>query len=114
MAVESINKNKTKPEERGACPPRPQAQQAKRQRSAAIADSRRLTKALEGCSLCITSARRPKHLTLAIGQASYLMLPARCPTPPRPPQSNPTQPEPLARTTSHTLCSYVCSGASTL
>lgn len=66
-------------------PRRPQAQQAKRQRSAAIADSRRLGRALEGCHLCITSPRRPKHLTLAIGQASYLMLPARCPPSPRPP-----------------------------
>ncbi len=35
-------------------------------------------KALDACALCIASTRRPRHLTLAIGQASYLMLPAKC------------------------------------
>lgn len=54
-----------------------QEQQAKRQRSAAIADSRRLSAALERCQLCISSQRRPRHLTLAIGEASYLMLPQK-------------------------------------
>lgn len=54
-----------------------QAQQAKRHRSAVVADSRRLSAALERCQLCISSHRRPKHLTLAIGEASYLMLPQK-------------------------------------
>lgn len=56
----------------------PQEKEAKKQRTAAIADAKRMGKALDACNLCITSSRRPRHLTLAIGQASYLMLPAKC------------------------------------
>jgi Protein similar to CwfJ C-terminus 1 len=54
-----------------------QEKEGKKARAAAIADARRMGSALDACTLCITSARRPRHLTLAIGQASYLMLPAR-------------------------------------
>ena len=54
-----------------------QEKEGRKARAAAIADARRMGSALDACTLCITSARRPRHLTLAIGQASYLMLPAR-------------------------------------
>ena len=48
------------------------------QRRAAIADHRRMTSALDACALCFASAKRAKHLTIAIGQTSYLALPERC------------------------------------
>ena len=50
---------------------------AKRERAAQIADSRRMGSALDNCGMCFASARRNKHLALAIGQSSYLALPAR-------------------------------------
>ena len=39
---------------------------------------RRATNALEACPWCFSSKRRPKHLTVSIGQTAYLMLPPRC------------------------------------
>ena len=42
-----------------------------------VADYRRANNALEACVYCFSSQRRPRHLTLAIGQTCYLMLPPR-------------------------------------
>lgn len=56
---------------------RMQEKVARRERAAQVADARRLTSALDRCSLCFASARRAKHLTLAIAQCSYLALPSR-------------------------------------
>lgn len=55
-----------------------QEQQAKRQRSAHISDHRRMTSALDKCPFCFGSAARARHLTISLGQCSYLALPARC------------------------------------
>lgn len=52
-------------------------QQVKRQKTAQIADYCRATNALEACAYCFTSKRRARHLTVAIGQTAYLMLPPR-------------------------------------
>ena len=38
---------------------------------------RRASNALEACAWCLSSNRRPKHLTVSIGQTAYLMLPPR-------------------------------------
>ena len=54
-----------------------QEQQVKRDRSAQIADHRRLTNAVDRCSLCFSSSSRPRHLTISLGQTAYLALPAR-------------------------------------
>ncbi|KAK9802677.1 hypothetical protein WJX73_004828 [Symbiochloris irregularis] len=54
-----------------------QAKAAKRERSAQVADAKRMTSALDRCQLCFSSAARRKHLTLAIGQSAYLALPSR-------------------------------------
>ena len=48
----------------------------KRERQATIAGYRRATSAVDNCTLCFASARRQRHLTVAIGQRSYLALPA--------------------------------------
>ena len=55
-----------------------QEQQAKRQRSAHISDHHRMTSALDKCPFCFGSAARARHLTISLGQCSYLALPARC------------------------------------
>ena len=54
-----------------------QEQVQKRERQATIAEYRRATSAADSCVLCFASARRQRHLTVAIGQSSYLALPAR-------------------------------------
>ena len=45
---------------------------------AQVADYRRAASALDGCASCFASSRRPRHLTIAIGQTCYVMLPPRC------------------------------------
>ena len=55
-----------------------QEQQTKRQRSAHISDHHRMTSALDKCPFCFGSAARARHLTISLGQCSYLALPARC------------------------------------
>ena len=50
---------------------------ASKERAAQIADARRASSALDRCNLCFNSARRAKHLTIAIGQSAYLALPDR-------------------------------------
>lgn len=52
-------------------------QQVKRDRAAQIADHRRVTNAVDRCPLCFSSTRRPRHLTISLGQTAYLALPAR-------------------------------------
>ncbi|KAL0044021.1 hypothetical protein WJX82_003090 [Trebouxia sp. C0006] len=52
-------------------------QQKKRDRSAQIADHRRVTNAMDRCSLCFASTSRARHLTISLGQSAYLALPAR-------------------------------------
>ena len=54
-----------------------QEQQKKRDRSAQIADHRRVTNAMDRCSLCFASTSRARHLTISLGQSAYLALPAR-------------------------------------
>ena len=54
-----------------------QEQVQKRERQATVAEYRRATSAVDNCTLCFASARRQRHLTVAIGQSSYLALPAR-------------------------------------
>ena len=54
-----------------------QEQQTKRDRSAQIADHRRVTNAVDRCSLCFASTSQPRHLTISLGQTAYLALPAR-------------------------------------
>jgi len=56
---------------------RRQEQVQKRERQATIAEYRRATSAADACVLCFANARRQRHLTVAIGQSSYLALPAR-------------------------------------
>eukprot|EP00887_Chlorella_sp_A99_P005045 scaffold4.g5045.t1 len=48
-----------------------------REKQRQIADFRRMNSALEQCSHCFNSGNRPKQLTIAIGTAAYLALPAR-------------------------------------
>ena len=48
-----------------------------RQRTTQIADLRRTDRALDNCNLCFASAKRAKHLVIAIGQAAYLSIPNR-------------------------------------
>lgn len=55
-----------------------QEQVQKRERQAAIVDHRRFSTAADQCALCFASNKRLRHLTVAIGQGSYLALPARC------------------------------------
>ena len=54
-----------------------QEQIQKRDRSAQIADHRRSMQALDRCNLCFGSAARQRHLTISLGQTSYLALPAK-------------------------------------
>lgn len=54
-----------------------QEQQQKRDRSTQIADHRRAANAVDRCSLCFSSASRPRHLTVSLGQTAYLAIPAR-------------------------------------
>lgn len=39
---------------------------------------RRASNAVDACTFCFSSKRRPRHLTIAIGQTAYLMLPPKC------------------------------------
>ena len=52
-------------------------QQQKRDRSSQIADHRRSMQSLDRCNLCFASAARQRHLTISLGQTTYLALPAR-------------------------------------
>ena len=54
-----------------------QEQQQKRDRAQQIAEHRRGANAVDRCSLCCSSASRPRHLTISLGQTAYLALPAR-------------------------------------
>ena len=45
---------------------------------AQVSDYRRAASALDACTYCFASSRRPRHLTIAIGQTCYVMLPPRC------------------------------------
>lgn len=50
-----------------------QARDTRRQ----ISDYHRVNRLLDACVWCLASSRRPKHLTLSIGQTVYLGLPHR-------------------------------------
>ncbi|EFN55254.1 hypothetical protein CHLNCDRAFT_134588 [Chlorella variabilis] len=51
--------------------------QQQRDKQRQIREYNRMNSALEKCRLCFSSASRPRHLAVAIGQSSYLALPAR-------------------------------------
>lgn len=42
-----------------------------------VKQHRQHTNALEKCNLCFSSSARPKHLTIALGEATYLALPSK-------------------------------------
>jgi hypothetical protein len=50
---------------------------AKRQETQQWQQHKKKASALDRCQLCFASASRPRHLTLAIGQHTYLALPSR-------------------------------------
>lgn len=52
-------------------------QQANKERQRQIQDHKRLESVTGACELCADSARRPKHLTIALGNLTYLRLPSR-------------------------------------
>ncbi|KAK9823428.1 hypothetical protein WJX72_002672 [[Myrmecia] bisecta] len=52
-------------------------QQAQRSKRAQVSDYMRTSSILDNCARCFASARRPRHLTISIGQTAYLMLPER-------------------------------------
>ncbi len=54
-----------------------QEQHAQREKAARVSDYQRMTSAQDQCNLCFASARRPRHLTISIGQSAYLLLPPR-------------------------------------
>jgi hypothetical protein len=49
-------------------------QQAARERQRQVAQFNRMQKAEEQCVLCFKSPSRNQHLTIAVGQSSYLSL----------------------------------------
>lgn len=49
----------------------------KRERAARISDLRRTNRAQDACEFCLSSAKRPRHLTVAVAQTTYLFLPRR-------------------------------------
>ncbi|MEW5298260.1 MAG: hypothetical protein WDW36_001405 [Sanguina aurantia] len=51
--------------------------QRQRDRSRQISDHSRILKAEDACTYCVASARRPRHLTISLGQSTYLMVPPR-------------------------------------
>jgi hypothetical protein len=51
--------------------------EAAREKQRQIREYQKHSSALEACRLCFGSAARPRQLTLAIGQSTYLALPAR-------------------------------------
>lgn len=51
--------------------------EAQREKQRQIREYSRANSALEQCRLCFASSHRPRQLTLAIGQSTYLALPAR-------------------------------------
>eukprot|EP00850_Spirogloea_muscicola_P013381 SM000090S24343 [mRNA] locus=s90:512976:517206:+ [translate_table: standard] len=52
---------------------------AERQHSLQVADARRLQTQSERCQLCFDNPQKPKHLFVAMGNRTYLMLPPRSP-----------------------------------
>ncbi|KAK9857597.1 hypothetical protein WJX84_001060, partial [Apatococcus fuscideae] len=52
-------------------------QLAQREKAARVSDYQRMTSAQDQCNLCFASPRRPRHLTISIGQGAYLLLPPR-------------------------------------
>ena len=54
-----------------------QEQLAQREKAARVSDYQRMTSAQDQCNLCFASPRRPRHLTISIGQGAYLLLPPR-------------------------------------
>ncbi|GBF94032.1 hypothetical protein Rsub_07300 [Raphidocelis subcapitata] len=52
-------------------------QQAQRDKTRQIASFQRQQKAEDACAHCFSSSRRPRHLTIAIGQSTYLALVAK-------------------------------------
>eukprot|EP00884_Botryococcus_braunii_P013106 jgi/Botrbrau1/21797/Bobra.0190s0022.1 len=50
---------------------------AQRHKAKQVSEYRKATSATDNCTYCLASARRPRHLTVAIGQVAYLMLPLR-------------------------------------
>jgi hypothetical protein len=49
-------------------------QQAQRDKARQVAAFNRQQKAEDACGSCFSSARRPRHMTIAIGQSTYLSL----------------------------------------
>lgn len=50
---------------------------AQKERARQVSDQRRLNTLLSGCEFCVDSPRRPRHLTVALGNHAYLRLPPR-------------------------------------
>ncbi len=53
-------------------------QQQHKDKQRQVSEFHKVNRMLEACVYCFSSARRPKHLTLSIGQTVYLGLPHRC------------------------------------
>lgn len=51
--------------------------QVAREKQRQIKEYKRYNSAVDQCRLCFASSNRPRHLAIAIGQSSYLALPAR-------------------------------------
>ncbi|KAL4428538.1 hypothetical protein ABPG75_002627 [Micractinium tetrahymenae] len=51
--------------------------ESQREKQRQIREYNKMTSALDQCRLCFSSSHRPRQLTLAIGQSTYLALPAR-------------------------------------